>query len=154
MQNHIDKQYDIMEENKRSLRRRLDKRRNESESKRPGTSSEEESTEEKEGNDTTSSLDSEDEELPPLGHGDRVEAKFSSSKTKGTGSIIKVNHRKQTYNILFDNGKRRSNFPRSEIKLIMSLSNLTIAISENATRIPVLAVIPTMTACQYQREIV
>ena len=99
MQNHIDKQYDIMEENKRSLRRRLDKRRNESESKRPGTSSEEESTEEKEGDDTTSSLDSEDEELPPLGHGDRVEAEHFA-KDKGTGSIIKVNHRKQTYNIL------------------------------------------------------
>ena len=53
MQNHIDKQYDIMEENKRSLRRQLDKRRNESESKHSATSSEEESTEEKEGSDTT-----------------------------------------------------------------------------------------------------
>ena len=122
MQNHIDKQYDIMEENKRSLRRQIDQHRNDSESKHSGTSSEEDSTEKKEGSDTDSSIDSEDEELPPLGHGDRVEAKFSSSKTKGTGSISKVNHRKQTYNILFDNGKRRSNIPRSEITLIMSLS--------------------------------
>ena len=122
MQNHIDKQYDIMEENKRSLRRQIDQHRNDSESKHSATSSEEDSTEKKEGSDTDSSIDSEDEELPPLGHGDRVEAKFSSSKTEETGSISKVNHRKQTYNILFDNGKRRSNIPRSEITLIMSLS--------------------------------
>ena len=122
-QRNIDRAFDIMCENKDALRREIEERHREKEEKREESSNDVETKEES--IDSTSSESDEEEDLPPLSRGDRVKARLRGWRKPKSGSISQVKERDNTYSILFDDGKRKSDIERNDIELIMSLSGRT-----------------------------